>query len=101
MKHCCTKCGKEVEKLLTTAYGDKRCEACYDDYLMTDRGKVEYLIGLAMGEYPAASFDAEFLGHVWLCWKNYRDELNLTMKEIKNIEGLVEMFGLFKIEEEK
>ena len=63
----CVKCGKPVDEPITTAYGDKRCPDCFDDYLMTDRGKVEYFIGLANGELNIKDFDADFLGHVAVC----------------------------------
>ena len=91
----CYKCGKLLDNVLTTAYGEMRCEDCWDDYLMTDRGKVEYLIGITRGDYPMDYFDADFLGWVASCWKKYRDELNLTMLDIKLIEAKAEELGLF------
>ena len=82
----CAKCGKALGECLQTVYGEKRCEDCWDDYLMTDRGKVEYFVGICREEYPMSDFDADFLGWVSACWKRYRDELNLTMIETNKLE---------------
>lgn len=92
----CVKCSKAVcsVNMLITAYGEIRCEDCWDDYLMTDKGKVEYFIGIIRGDYPMDYFDADFLGHVVVCWKKYRDELNLTVKEIRELEAKAELIGL-------
>ncbi len=76
----CVKCGKETNDIMTTAYGEQRCEFCYDDYLMTDKGKVEYLIGIVRGDYPVDYFDADFLGHVAVCWRKYRLDLAYDLR---------------------
>lgn len=93
MKHC-VKCGKETEAILTTVYGEDRCELCYDDYLMTDKGKVEYFVGICHGDYPMSDFDADFLGFLSVCWKKYREELNLSPKDISLIEAEATRLGL-------
>lgn len=91
----CEKCGKELKgEFFVTAYGEKRCPDCYDDYLMTDKGKVEYLIGICQGAYPVSDFDADFLGHVAVCWKKYRDHLNMTAKECRHLEFYAEHIGI-------
>lgn len=83
----CTKCSKILDKeFFKTLYGEVRCADCYDDYLMTDKGKVEYLIGLASGELELKDYDADFLGHVSVCWRKYKDELNLPLCFIKEVE---------------
>lgn len=92
---CCVKCGKPVEKLMVTAYGDMRCPDCFDDYLMTDRGKVEYFIGLTTDELNLNDYDADFLGHVAVCWKKYRAHLDLTIAEVKLIEAKAKDMGIF------
>lgn len=90
----CRKCGKETNNIFTTAYGEKRCENCWDDYLMTDKGKVEYLIGICNKDYPMSDFDADFLGWVSVCWKKYRNELDMKMSEINRIETKARELGL-------
>lgn len=90
----CEKCSKTLGEHFVTAYGEKRCEDCWDDYLMTDRGKVEYFIGICKEDYPISDFDADFLGHVAVCWIKYRDELNMTLPEINRIETKARELGL-------
>lgn len=93
MEHC-VKCGKSVDEPIITAYGEHRCADCFADYLLTDRGKVEYLIGIVKGDYPMDYFDVDFLGHVSVCWNKYKDNLALTAKEINEIEVKAMLFGL-------
>ena len=90
----CEKCDKVLGEYFVTAYGEKRCEDCWDDYLMTDKGKVEYFIGICNDDYPMSDFDADFLGHVAVCWKKYRDELDLAACEIRLIENKAAALGL-------
>jgi hypothetical protein len=93
----CEKCGKDLSKevsFIETAFGETRCEFCYDDYLMTDRGKVEYLIGLAMGELDLKDYDADFLGHVAACWNEYKSELDVSQRLIKEVEEKAKQLGI-------
>lgn len=96
MKHC-AKCGQQLKSFnffTTTAYGEDRCEFCFDDYLMTDRGKVEYIIGIAEGELDLNDYDADFLGHAATCWNKYKDELNLSLRFIKEVEDEAKQLGI-------
>lgn len=90
----CVKCGKPLGTHTITAYGEVRCENCYDDYLMTDKGKVEYFIGICTGELPIADYDADFLGHVSACWQKYRDQLDMTIAEIRLLEAQAKDLGI-------
>ena len=91
----CSKCGKQLKgEFFRTLYGDFRCADCYDDYLMTDRGKVEYIYGLHAGDYSVSDFDADFLGWVSVCWNKYRDELDLTLADLYEIEAKAKMLGV-------
>lgn len=90
----CAKCGKLLGEYFKTAYGEIRCADCYDDYLMTDRGKVEYLIGICAGDYPMSDFDADFLGWIAVCWKKYKNLLDVSAKDIANIEERAAYLGL-------
>ena len=90
----CCKCGRPLSSYSITAYGEVRCLDCFDDHLMTDKGKVEYFIGLCTGELDIKDYDADFLGHVSVCWRKYRDELKLTLAEIKLIEATAEGLGI-------
>ena len=91
---CCSKCGKSEVELFTTSYGDVRCEDCWDDHLMTDKGKVEYLISICNGEAPMSDYDADFLCCVNYCWYKYRADLNLTLAQINDIESKAKEIGL-------
>ena len=90
----CVKCGKELKSFVETAYGEKRCEICYDDYLMTDRGKVEYIIGLTTGELRMEEYDADFIGHAATFWTKYKEEFNLPLRFIKEIEAKAKQLGI-------
>ena len=93
MKHC-IKCNRKVDDLFESLYSETMCEYCWDDYLMTDKGKVEYLVGIVRGDYPMKHFDADFLGHIAVCWRRYIYEINLTDDEIAEIEAKAEALGL-------
>lgn len=90
----CSKCDKALGEYLVTAYGEVCCEDCWDDYLMTDRGKVEYIIGICRGDYPMSDFDADFLGWISSCWKTHRDEINLKLSDLYEIETKARALGL-------
>lgn len=94
MKYC-AKCGKPIKsEVFHTAYGEDCCEDCWDDYLMTNEGKVEYLIGLYHADYSISDFDADFLGHVVVCWNTYREKLNITIGDICRVESFARVHGL-------
>ena len=93
----CFKCGKSIDSVketFITAYGKCCCETCYDEYLMTDKGKVEYIIGLANGELDLNDYDADFLSHVAVCWQTYRDKLAIPINKVYEIEAKAEMMGI-------
>ena len=90
----CEKCGKKTYDLLTTVYGDIRCEDCWDDYLMTDRGKVEYFVGICREDYPMSDYDDDFLGRISSCWKQYCSEVALPPSEIRKIVAKAKTLGL-------
>lgn len=94
MKSMCDKCGKPLGEYFRTAYGESRCSNCYDDYLMTDRGKVEYLLGILKGELSMDDFDADFLAHVSVCWKKYRSEFIMPFCDLKTFEEKAIILGL-------
>lgn len=90
----CAKCGKSIGSYSTTAYGEVRCLDCFDDYLMTDKGKVEYFIGICTGELDVKDYDADFLGYAATCWQKYRDQLSMSIAEIKLIEASAKDIGI-------
>ena len=90
----CTKCGRETEEFFNTLYGECLCDHCYDDYLMTDEGKVEYMFGITTGREELKDYDSDFLGHVAACWKKYSGQLDLSDTEVLLIEAKASALGL-------
>ena len=90
----CAKCGKKLRTFSRTAYGENRCLDCWDDYLMTDKGKVEYLIGICTGELDLNDYDADFLGHVAVCWNKYKEQLNISIQQVIAVEEKAERMGI-------
>lgn len=92
--NCCANCGREDKTFFKTAYGPWLCEDCWDDYLMTDNGKVEYLIGICNGDYPMSNFDADFLGEVAMSWRRFIMSLDYTDEELSEFEKIAISLGL-------
>lgn len=77
----CNKCNKALGEYLLTAYGDAICEDCWDKYIMTDEGKIEFLLGICLGDYPAADFDDEFLLEVVASWNANKERIRDNIPE--------------------
>jgi len=90
----CEKCEKRTNDVFINVFDETLCEDCWDDYLMTDRGKLEYFIGIAKGDLPISDYDADFLGHVATCWNKYKEELNYFKTIIESIETKAKNIGL-------
>lgn len=90
----CDECGFTKKELLKTAYGDYICEDCWDNYICTDHGKLEYLIGICNGDYPASDFDADFLGEVAVSWKNNSHMVDFTPEQKSKLEEKARELGL-------
>ena len=93
MGYCAT-CDTHHKELLKTAYGDYICVDCWDDYICTDAGRLEYLIGICREDYPASDFDADFLGEVAVSWMKNRNMLDLTPIERAELEEKARELGL-------
>ena len=90
----CAECGFRHEELLRTAYGDLLCEECWDDYICTDAGKLEYFIGFCREDYHPDEFDADFVGEAVRSYQiNYR-ELDFTAKQLAKLEEKAKELGL-------
>lgn len=92
----CHECGTYLccGKSFNTAYGDVLCPTCYDDYLFTAEGKVEYVIGIVSGDYPMDCFDAEFLDEIGVQWNKYKKYFVLAPEIIEDIEKRARFIGL-------
>lgn len=91
----CSNCEENKLELLKTAYGDYLCEDCWDDYICSDEGKLEYMIGICYGYLPIEEFDADFLGEVAKSWMTHYNELELTQQQITEVENKACALGLF------
>ncbi len=90
----CEKCGKQTLDTLINVFSEELCLDCWDDYLMTDRGKVEYFIGIVKEELPIRDYDADFLGHISVCWNKYKNELNHSSRNMEFYEEKAKELGL-------
>lgn len=90
----CEKCEKCTGDVFISVFEETLCEDCWDDYLMTDRGKLEYFIGIAKGEVPMSDYDADFLGHIITCWNKYKGELDYFKSIIDSVEKQAKDIGL-------
>lgn len=94
MVQLCCFCNGSKIAAFKTAYGDFLCEDCWDEYICTDEGRLEYLIGICKGEYSACAFDADFLCDVVESWKKNRDKLALPADSVLFIESVAKSKGL-------
>lgn len=94
MLNICDICYKPSKERLLTAYGALVCENCWDEYLFTPEGKVEYLIGIVNGDYPASTFDADFLGYAAVQWEKHKNQFDMSTDELKTFEVKLKELGL-------
>ena len=90
----CANCDSHRKELLKTAYGDFLCEDCWDDYICSDTGKLEYLIGICNEDYPMSDFDADFLGEVAKSYMINYDKLDLTPTQRFELEEKARNLGI-------
>jgi hypothetical protein len=91
----CANCDKTVGEFLKTAYGDWLCEDCWDDYICSDVGRLEYLIGICYGDLPIEEFDADFLYEVAKSYRINYEKLELTREQKAALEEKAIELGLF------
>ena len=90
----CANCGEKNCDLLRTAYGDQLCEDCWDDYICSEAGRLEYLIGICYGDLPIEEFDADFLCGVAKSWQLHNQDLGLTEEQNAELEEKARKLGL-------
>lgn len=94
MNNLCDKCGTSSFNRILNAYGALLCEECWDEYICTPEGKVEYLVGIAKADYPASEFDADFLIYALTQWHKNRNQLDMSDDEIAEIEDKLKLIKL-------
>lgn len=95
MNNLCDKCLVPSFNRLLNAYGALLCEDCWDEYILTPEGKVEYLIGITRADYPPSAFDADFICFAVIQWYKNRSQLDMSNEEIKEIEDKLKRISLF------
>jgi SRSO17 transposase len=90
----CANCDTHRKELLKTAYGDYICEDCWDEYINSDRGLIEYFIAICNEDYSLEEFDADFLCSVIRAWNEYSNDVYLTGQDIYELEKKAREIGL-------
>jgi recombinational DNA repair protein (RecF pathway) len=91
----CANCDKTLGgDSFKTAYGDFLCEDCWDDYICSDVGRLEYLIGICYGDLPVDEFDADFLYEVAKSYRINYEKLDLTVEQITELEQKAMELGI-------
>jgi hypothetical protein len=90
----CAECDTHRRDLIKTAYGDYLCEDCWDDYINSDAGRLEYLIAICNEESFVDEFDADFLIGVAKSWMLNFSALDLTPQERYDLEQKARKLGI-------
>jgi hypothetical protein len=90
----CSNCKKEVELTIPNSYGESLCNDCWDDYIITERGKLEYFVSLVRGEEDLRAFDADELGEIVVSWNKYKFDTEFSKKEIEQFEIIAARLNL-------
>ena len=91
----CANCYRsDSELLFKTAYGDWLCENCWDDYICTEAGMLEYFIGFCKEDYHPDEFDADFVGEAVRSYQINYDKLELTAEQRLELENKAKELGL-------
>ena len=90
----CLECGFQTEDTFRTVYGEVLCEECWEDYLCSARGKVEYFVGICDGTFALDEFDADYLGMVVQAFLENKEELDLEPHQLLELEDKARELGL-------
>jgi hypothetical protein len=90
----CAHCDKLGDDLIKTACGDWLCEDCWDDYICTDTGRLEYFIGFCRGDYHPDEFDADFVYEAVKSYKLNHNLLNFTAEQLVEFENKAKELGI-------
>lgn len=95
MNNLCDKCLTPSTNRILNIYGALICEDCWDDYICTPEGSVEYLVGIAKADFPPSSLDADFTCYAVVQWYKNRDQFDFAEEEIQEIENKLKQIKLF------
>jgi hypothetical protein len=89
----CSHCDTETT-LHKNAFGEYLCVDCWNSYLTTVNSQVEYVIGLAFGEYKIGAFSESDRDTLVEAWKEHKYQLGKTEAELQAIEAAAREAGL-------
>ena len=90
----CVNCEKTKGEFFKTAYGDTLCEDCWDDYICTEAGMLEYFLGFCREDYHPDEFDADFVREAVKSYRINYDKLDLTDTQRYELEKNAKELGL-------
>lgn len=90
----CVNCNETKGEFLKTAYGDFLCEDCWDDYICSDAGRLEYFIGFCREDYHPDEFDADFVYEAIKSYKINYNMLDFTEEQRYKLESKAKELGL-------
>lgn len=89
----CSRC-MEPCPLNQTLYGEPLCEDCWDEYIESEQGKIEYFVLIANGAEDIRAFDADHLGEIISSWNKNKYNIILDEDEIEELEEIAFHIGL-------
>ena len=91
----CANCDKTLGgDSFKTVYGDQLCEDCWDDYICTEAGRLEYFIGFCREDYHPDEFDADFVYEAVKSYKINYNMLDFTDEQRFELEEKARELGL-------
>ena len=92
----CSECMTKVGALEYTenVYGDVLCDDCWDEYINSDRGKIEYFVSIVNDEEDIRAFDADMLGAIAVSWKRNKHRTEFSKETIERFEKKATEVGL-------
>lgn len=90
----CDICNKLDNELLLSMYGALLCGNCWDNYLRTPEGKVEYIFGIVNDYHPKEEFDEDFLVFAAFQWHKNRQYFDISDEELTYVEARAKVLGL-------
>ena len=88
--YSCNKCSTTTTVLNKNVFGEYLCDACWNSYLTSEQGLLEYYIGLADGAYKVSAFSTDEKKAIKEAWTKYKDLVERTEDEKSLIEQTVE-----------
>ena len=79
----CEICHKKPHKVVTS-FKQYLCPDCDEEYLNTEKGKLEIFVRIALGSADASDYTAQELEAAAKSWSKYRWDIPFSFKTISN-----------------